>query len=204
MDEEALYNIHNKNLMKRATTTFMGILEGLIADETIVSSEVAFLSEWLKLNKDAADKWPMSEVQLAINSAMSDNELCAEDLHNIKDVIRRIVPPLRRIEEGAAIPSAPWDKDESVILANMTCVLSGNFQILPRQEIEQILKFKGATIQPNVTKKIKYLFVDYSENTYWKQGSFGTKIEKAIEIREQTGIKILTEETLFNSISQDR
>ena len=95
MDPDILHNIHRKDILARSTDQFIGILKGIISDDAVMASEVAFLAEWLKINKEIADEWPMNEVQIAITIAMQDGELCADDLEDIKDLIHRIAPPLR-------------------------------------------------------------------------------------------------------------
>lgn len=198
------YRYNRTKILERSQQEFLGILKGALADDEIVAPEVAFIAEWLKRHKEIQETWPAKAVQECIMRAMEDGILSADELDDIRDLLRKIVPPLR---DGyiAEIPSAPWDMDNLVELSNYRCVLTGEFISGERHDLEMDIISCGGIVKNGVSGKVDYLFVGYLGNYQWKSSNFGLKIEKAVRLKEAgKAIKILTEEVLMDSISMAR
>ena len=200
IDRETLLYIHESEIKKNKINQFIGVLHGVIADGEVLSGEVAYLAEWLKKNKEIAHKYPMNAVLLAIEEAMADGYLSPDELDDIKQLIERIVPPLRASNNRADIPLAPWDEEDIVSLKGNSFCLTGDFISGSRKSIISQTEKAGGIYHKVITKKTSYLFVGFEGSEMYSFGHFGTKIQKAIELRPNTGIKILTEEVWLTSL----
>ena len=54
----------------------------------------------------------------------------------------------------------------------------------PRKQCEALILERGGQIAPGVSKKIHYLVVGEIGNEQWLHSTYGTKIKKAVELRE--------------------
>lgn len=200
INRETLYYIHEPEILKRKTDQFVGILHGVVGDDEVLSGEVAFLAEWLKKNRDVVDEYPMSAVSIAITRAMDDGYLSPDELEDIKNVIRSIVPPLQDFSKRAELPAAPWDQDERVEIQGYTFCLTGDFISGDRKFIIDETEKKGGIFHKSIKKTTDYLFVGYEGSDMYLHGHFGTKIKRALKFKPKTEIKILTEEIWMNSV----
>lgn len=200
MDQETINALRSKEITKQRIDEFQGILYGVLADDVLLHSEVDFVVQWLETNRDLRLEWPLCAVREAIVLALEDGVLDQGEIEGLKDLFRRIVPPLTG-EVGAQIPAAPWDDDEFVTLEGSKIVISGEFILSHTEGVKDILRIFGAKPMTNVSKKTDYLIVGSIGNEAWKHGRFGTKISTATRIRNEGGkIRIVTEEALHNTL----
>lgn len=74
-------------------------------------------------------------------------------------------------------------------------MLTGTMAYGPRKHCESLITERGGVIGGSVSKKIHYLIVGSIANDQWLHSSYGTKIKKAVELRESgVPIAIISEE----------
>jgi len=203
MDQEVLRIIRDKDITTARIDEFIGILGGIMADNILNKQEVMFIHKWLTRYSHEDLPWPASEVATVINMALEDNILTDEEISEVGELIKRIVPEIEKDADHLRPSSAPLDKFENVDLNNKNVVLTGTF-LLPRHCVEEITQIAGANIKKAISGKIDFLFVGEFANDLWKHGTHGNKITKAIEYRDKIGNPlILSEECWFNSVGHD-
>jgi len=78
----------------------------------------------------------------------------------------------------------------------------GIHQCAPRALCESRIIALGGEVKSNVSKKVNYLLVGGLGSPEWKHGSFGTKVEKAMDLkREGAAICLVCEEYWVSSLS---
>jgi len=93
-----------------------------------------------------------------------------------------------------------FDDVEEIEIGGNFFVLTGTFTSGKRKDIENIIKQFGGKVQSKITKSTDYLVVGEVTTRDWKYGNYGTKIEKALEWRNQTSLKIIPEQVLMKSL----
>lgn len=63
-------------------------------------------------------------------------------------------------------------------------VFTGTMAYGPRKACEALILERGGVIGGGVSKKIHYLVVGSIGNDQWRHATYGTKIMKAVELRE--------------------
>jgi hypothetical protein len=97
-----------------------------------------------------------------------------------------------------------FDDIEEIEIAGYYFVLTGTFTSGKRKDIENLINQQGGKVlQKKVTKSTDYLVVGEVTSRDWKYGNYGTKIEKALEIRDDSNLKIIPEQVLMKSLKQD-
>jgi hypothetical protein len=69
--------------LARDFNTLKGIVDGISADGTVSSSEIALLTEWVRTHQEFANRHPFSEVYPAISGALADGVFDKEELFDI-------------------------------------------------------------------------------------------------------------------------
>lgn len=73
-------------------------------------------------------------------------------------------------------------------------VVTGEFEKLKRAQIKKLIQLSGGIYADNVTLTTDYLVVGSLATKTWGNGSYGSKIEKALEYRRMNNsIKIISE-----------
>jgi len=74
-------------------------------------------------------------------------------------------------------------------------MFTGAMAFGPRKDCEVLVKERGGVICASVSRKVRYLVVGGIGNDQWLHSSYGTKIKKAVELREGGAtLSIISEE----------
>ena len=83
-------------------------------------------------------------------------------------------------------------------LAGKKCCLTGDFVYGSKGKVEKYLTDKGATISSSMTKSTQILIVGALGSAAWSHNNYGSKVEKAMEYRENgADVIIIREMDLF-------
>ena len=93
----------------------------------------------------------------------------------------------------------PFEAVESVKFDGKTFCITGKLASGSRKRCEDAIRRKGGVPQSSVTQKLDYLVVGTLASRDWAQSTHGTKIEKAMTIRDMGGsVIVLSEELLYS------
>lgn len=82
-------------------------------------------------------------------------------------------------------------------------VLTGHFVYIEKAELIENIISLGGKVTSAVSGKTDYLIVGTNKEPQWKFGNYGRKIEKALELKKSTGIKIIKEKDLLPFLAVD-
>lgn len=121
---------------------------------------------------------------------MEDGYLEASEKDELLGLFKQFVEPVSYTDELQAI-----DFEGSEFC------LTGNFEIGTKSDIEQIIVKKSGLVAKTVKKTVGYLIVGGQGSPDWKNGTYGGKIKKALEMQESgSTIKIIAEEQFLKLI----
>ncbi len=88
-----------------------------------------------------------------------------------------------------------YDIVEIEDFTGLNIVVSGEFKFGKKRKVKEHFESLGAIVQKNTTLKTDIIIVGYFGNSLWKKGTYGSKIEKALDYNERrkTNIKIISE-----------
>ena len=117
----------------------------------------------------------------------------------------KFIRDLDEIKEGEKVE---WTRDdifepiEKIKIDGKYFILTGTFTSGKRSTIEKLIKENGGIVKPRFSSDIDYLIVGEITSNGWKHGNYGTKIEKALDMKKKGyAIKIIHEQTLMRSLS---
>lgn len=83
-------------------------------------------------------------------------------------------------------------------LSGKTCCLTGDFAYGSKGKVEEYLKGLGASLSSSMTKSTQVLIVGALGSAAWSHNNYGSKVEKAMEYRDQgKDVIIIREKDLF-------
>lgn len=182
-----------QRLDSKAMLSLMGICSGLIADNELKDVEIHYLSTWLAENKSLQMMWPGSAIYLKVQSILDDGIITSAERADLLDFLQQITGNFFS-ETGAAapeLPALPIDDDPSVFFKHMSFCFTGKFILGTRAYVERLALKLGGTAVDNVSKKLNYLVIGSLINPQWYYESYGRKIEKAAQLRDNEGVEII-------------
>lgn len=172
------------NQMNRGLGALLGIATGMLCDKQLADTEIHFLKDWLENNSAISTAWPGDVLYERVKAVLADGVITEEERSHLVRSLQQLIGGT--IEELAATSHVtqllPYETPEISFRGSIFC-LTGDFLFAPRKTCEEIIVGYGGAVKSSVSKRIHFLVVGGLGSDEWKHGSFGTKIEKAMELK---------------------
>ncbi|MBE5750135.1 MAG: hypothetical protein E7346_04635 [Clostridiales bacterium] len=172
-----------------ATQILDGILKGITVDGEITEIECKNLRQWLYDNIYLSDHFPFNKAMEILDKVLEDSIITKEEAEYITTMINEMLNPVDCLKE-----------EINSVDGKHVC-LSGNFAYGQKPDVEKFIVSKGGNIDTSVKKTTDILMIGNCECQAYSNGTYGTKVKKAIEYNEKgSHIKIIKESDFFSSI----
>lgn len=203
--EQAIQTVLAHRQFVKSAQVLSGIITGIVADGQLHDMEIQMLSTWISANPEVAQSWPGSAVARYLAEAMADGVITPEERAYLLHTLQQLVGS-DFAESGAVGPEVaalPFDETAATPLQNSRICLTGEFVFGTRSACERLAEKAGCTPVAAVSKKVHYLIVGTNISPQWVNTSYGTKILRAMELREEGHqIGILRERDWLNLLQQ--
>lgn len=202
MDKIPAKFMFHRNLIKNINI-LLGICSGLVADNDLNDTEIHFLATWLSDNEEVARSWPGSVIAQRISTIIADGQISADERDDLLATIKEICGT-EFTDIGAAEAQStalPVQQVERIDVDGRSFCFTGQFLYGSRGKCASAVVERGGFAQQNVTKTLNYLVIGSLASPDWQHQSFGTKIKKAVELRDSgSGILIMSEQDWIKHI----
>lgn len=172
------------NDTRRSLGALVGIAQGLLCDEVLSDKEIHFLKNWFNENDEICQSFPCDVIHLKVKEVLQDGIITEEERDHLVKVLRDLIgAPETDLAAAARVTELAYDRVERVAFPENRFCLTGDFVHGPRNKCETDIRERGGNISASVTKKLNYLIIGSLGSVEWKHGSFGTKVEKAMEYK---------------------
>ena len=173
-----------------ATQILDGILKGIIIDKEISVEESVNLKHWLYDNIYLTGHYPFDKIMDTLESVLEDSIVTQKESEYLTRFINDLLNPVELLST------------QLYSIEGKSVCLSGNFEYGKKSDVEKIILEKGGIVDNSVKQTTDFLVVGASECQAFSNGTYGTKVKKAIELQEKGfGIQIVKEEDLFKNMS---
>lgn len=197
-----LFNRFNrKNIDDRQIDTLIGISKGLVADGKVDQTESEFLLSWLIQSRQATDNPVIINLLNKVDGMLEDGVLDVEESKELFDLLHKITGEPSDVGELAKTTSLPINNPlPSVSFEGMSFLFTGTCAFGTRKQCQSAIESLGGINAKGVNKKLDYLILGTYVTDSWAHESYGRKIEKAMQYRDQgVSLVIITEEHWANA-----
>ncbi len=177
----------DNRLLTRSMQVLTGIVTGVVADGELHDNELQLLNTWISSNPEVATAWPGSAISHHLREVMADGVITADERAHLLDTLQRLVGS-DFAETGsvtADIAALPFDDDAPITLNESWVCLTGEFLYGTRNACEKVTEKAGGKPTSSISRKVAYLIVGTHVSPNWVNTSYGTKIMRAMELRDQ-------------------
>lgn len=164
-----------------ATQKLQGILNGLIADQELNETELLSLQQWIYQNDYLKGHYPYDVLCNKVEQILSDGQVTSNEQEELKAIFNDLINPIENL------------KKEIIVFENKAFCLTGDFEYGPKSSVAEYIVSKGGIIHDKPKKATNYVVVGGYGSSAYSNGTYGTKVKKAIEM----GICVIKEEDLF-------
>jgi hypothetical protein len=175
----------------------VGICRGIVADDELNVAELRFVQSWISSRNHLRYGWPYSVLGPRIEKALEDEVVTQEEGRLLCALIRSLVatPRSKNLPADSSSFQIPYSNtSEEVSIADAVFCLSGNFVFGEKSTCVAELVIRGGVVVDSVSAEVDYLVVGALGSSEWVHGSYGRKIERAIELYDQLGAPLILSE----------
>lgn len=163
------------------------LLEDIIEDGTITTDEFEILKTWVESHRDLQGYFPFDRIFNALDKVLEDGIVSSSELDDLQLLFEDFVDPVKNRASRVEIKT----------ISGKHVVVTGEFEYGSRDQIRALIERAGGINDKSVKKATNYVVVGAKGSELWKTGNYGSKIQKAIELKEK-GINIeIIEEAVF-------
>lgn len=185
----AYLNLVSTSPVTLATQILDGILRGITIDGEITESECKSLRQWLYDNIYLSDHFPFDRTIEMVEKVLEDGVITSEESKQMTQLICDMLNPVETLKSHV-----------NSVDGKHVC-LSGNFAFGQKSDIEKYIVERGGIIDSSVKKTTDILMIGDCECQAYSNGTYGTKVKKAMEYNKKgCTIQIIKEADFFATI----
>jgi NAD-dependent DNA ligase len=181
---------HSARIDRRSADALVGIAAGLIADGVVNTTEAVFLKQWLESHVAHLEDPVINLLYSRLSCMLLDNVLDPDESLELLNLLHGFagLPIAGQQAVGSVAVAAndlPFNAPEpELVWADRVFVFTGVMAYGPRKDCQALVEDRGGLIGGGVSKRVHYLVVGSIGNEQWRHSTYGTKIMKAVELRE--------------------
>jgi NAD-dependent DNA ligase len=178
----------------------VGVATGLIADRVLADAEIYLLRDWIATHDAVAYDWPGNIIRDKVQGVLADGVITdAERTHLLKTLDDLVGCKPETVAAATHVNELAFDDVQEMTFSGRGFCLTGDFIYGPREVCEGACAMRGGIVKSSPSKKTHYVVVGSLGSPAWKFGSFGTKIQKAIELKQAGAPLLIVREDVWSS-----
>jgi len=174
----------DRNRVVQGCSSLMGIATGLMADQQLNDAEIKFLAHWLDHHGEISTVWPGDVLCGRVKEVLADGVITEEERAHLIATLQEICGGDSEVsQQRSPVNQLAFDSPRRITFSGFYFCVTGEFVFGPRERVVEAITDHGGRVQQGVTKNLNYLVVGVRGSDEWKHGSYGTKIQKAIDYK---------------------
>lgn len=195
---------HSARIDRRSADMLVGMAAGIVADGVVTQDEATFLRQWMDSQLAHLEDPVINLLYQRISLMLQDGVLDPEESAELLDTLRAftgLAAASPAQQPYTATNSLPLNQPEpSIAWDGRVFVFTGTMAFGPRKECERLVRERGGAIGSGVNKKVDYLVIGSIGNDQWLHSSYGTKIIRAVELRDEGASIAIVSEDLWQRV----
>jgi NAD-dependent DNA ligase len=205
----------HKTATQKSKSELLGLIKGIRADGRVVEEEAAFLKDWIADHHDIRSEWPgnvlFDRIEVMLADRVLDSGEQRELLARLCDFVElraRADSMTISLDQTSATPvtcASPFDDPlPHIEHLGRIFVVTGEFACLKRKDVISEITARGGSVNNAVSKNVHYVLIGSLGSELWSNAGYGTKIERAIELRNAgTPISLISEKHWFDAVGNE-
>lgn len=182
---------------ERAISELLGLCKGMVCDGVITEGEAEGLRRWLRANPEAAGSFPVNVLAQRLGRIFADGHADEEERGELLELLRAVTGETPAVDQPMNLATRLPLDDPPPFLAfpGLEYVFTGKMLYGTRRACEASVVERGARVGSAVTQRTGVLVIGTMGSAAWKESTHGTKILRAVELKDQGHpIRIVDEE----------
>jgi|GEM_PF-1178908 len=196
----ARFGFLRDNNLAKAFDQLAGLCKGILCDGIVTDEEARFFHEWVKAHTNQDTIWPFNDILARLDRIFADGVVDTEEREELTALMHHIIGgagddgAVSAEDSSTGLPLDDPAPSDIVFPGSEFCV-TGKFAFGARKRVTEAIESRGGSFNDTPRKQTRFLVIGFHASRDWKYSSYGTKIERAVELRSaSSGIRIVAEE----------
>jgi hypothetical protein len=201
--QPAIRAFRARQVAGRTLDELIGLCKGCAADGVVNQHEAEYLLNWLQVNEPVSLEWPASVLRIRILEYLEDGVLDQDEKDELLDLLRKVTGENGRMAPANFSTGLCFDCPlPELIIDDQAFCFTGQFAYGSRQDcVTAVTSLGGRVVSTPLIKEETVLVVGLLASRDWKHGTHGTKIIKAVQMRDAgKPISIVPEDHWMNQL----
>lgn len=180
-----------ENNISKAFDRLIGLRIGILADGELNEQEATFFREWIDKTTELEPIWPFPEISNELGKIYTNNGSEEEKIEAVRQLIEKIIGS-DHADDDSIQDSYSSDlplncpPPSEIAFKGSQFVLTGRFEFGTRAKvIDKIEELEGIVKDGFPNRDTTYLVIGNHVSRDWYYTSYGRKIERAMELRDE-------------------
>ena len=151
----------------------------------ISDDELKVLVDWININIDYIDKWPLNKIYNVLQVILENGEVSNDERRLLFNQLTQVADNKKVSEEENII----FDNNTTITFKNKNFIFTGKLKLFTNEQAESAVKKRDGNILSGISSMIDYVVVGELSDDAWKNNKLGSKLENSLKLRDK-GIDI--------------
>ncbi|MCP4181001.1 MAG: hypothetical protein GY756_24825 [bacterium] len=182
--------------IKNAVNEFQNLASNIIYDGQISDDELKVLVDWININIDYIDKWPLNRIYDVLQNILANGEVSNDERKLLFDQLTQIANNKEQPEQKNTV----FDKNVEITFKKKNFIFTGKLNLFTNEQAESFVIKRGGSVQSGISSMVDYVVVGELSDEAWNSNKLGSKLENSIKLRDKgIDIFIITENDFAKS-----
>jgi len=182
----------------RDASELLGIAKGMLADGIVNDEEASFVAQHVSAHPDIEDDPVLRLLAQRVRQIFADGRIDEEEREELKGLLEDLVGGRASLTLGYdASTELPLDKPAPLMCygRDEVYVFTGRFAYGTRRQCQKEVLDRQSEVEDAVTRRTTFLVIGSFGSRDWTTSSYGTKIRRAVELRnEGFAVRLVSED----------
>ncbi len=183
------YNSTQASSVDCLVNKFLGFLQGISCDNELTDSEISALSSLIESEQSTHDHWAIKRIKLLVDEILEDGVVDEQERAQLLGEVKAVCGQefldtgiASGLSTGVLVGEINYES-----LINVKVCFTGTLTTGTRAEMTKKAKASGIDVTKTVTQNLDILVIGGVASRDWKFSSFGRKVEKVHQNRDEKG-----------------
>ena len=195
---------YSPDALKQSLGELLGLARGLLADQELSDSEIAFLQQWLEERYAMTSSFPGNVIYNRIKEVLADGIVTEDERDHLVETLNMLIEGrLEDLTEQLDLTELWFDEAGLIEFHDTRFCLTGNFVYGPKEICKTAIEERGGLVSPTVDNEPEFLVVGGMGVDAWRTGGLGAEIEEAMRLKARgIPLKIISEDAWVSQLKE--
>jgi hypothetical protein len=190
------FGSYDSDPLKQSVGELLGLAHGLMADQQLTDSEIAYFNEWLDKRHAITSSFPGNVIYERIREVLADGVITEEEREHLVETLNTLIEGrLEELKDEVELQEFWFDEVDLIDFQNTRFSLTGNFVYGSKAQCQAAIEQRGGIVGPVEGAEPQFLVVGGLGVEEWRSGGLGAEIEKALKLQHDgVSLKIIPED----------